>query len=208
MKQRTYICICCIALLCIFLTASWLRSKEGFDDVPLLEGENKMQYVLHQAELVPREDIRSFIVDSEKIYLLYDNAALVNVYGTDGRFQYGIQVSTIKNGHSDIAVVNGSLYFDSRRSIVFVFQGTQLVKTFDPNMNQEDYLSTRTYFSAENTSSTYELSASGNTIVDKNTREAVIDLPQKSKSAEYLTLLGLILLFLSLRGYTCLFGKK
>ena len=133
---------------------------------------------------------------------------MVTVYGTDGKFQYGIQVPTIKNGHCDIAVADGYLCFQSRRPVVFVFQGTQLVETFAPEINQEDYLSTRTWFSAEKTSDTYELSAFGNTIVDKNTGESVVDLPQKSKAAEFLTLAGLILLFLSLRGYTCLFGKK
>ena len=212
MKSRNYILVCCFVLLTVFVSIIWLRSKENFDIVPVLEGEDKAQYILHRSALVPREDITSFIVDNGKMYILYDNAALVNVYGTDGIFRYGIQISTMKNGHADIAVIDGTLYIYSRRSIIFSFQETQLIDTVDPHSDQEKYLSTRNLFLAEKKTSDeinkYEISESRNTIVNKNTQKTVIDLPQKSKAADYLTIIGLLLLFFVFHGYSFMFTRR
>ena len=208
MRKCVYVFISCIVLLSMFLSAGWLRSREEFDIVPVLEDADKTQYILHQAELIPRDDITAFVVDEDHLYVLYDNVALVNVYDMDGTFQYGIQISTIKNGHSNITVANGILYFYSRRPIIFAFQGTQLLEAIDPDKHQDRYLEAKALFSKEDNFETYDISASGNTIIDKNTQESIIELPQKSKSADYLTIAGLFLLFLSLHGYARLFKKS
>ena len=102
MKEWLYILICFLVVSSIFSTAIWLITKEEFDSIPKIGDEDKSKYVIHRTELVPREDITSFCVDNGNIYIYYDETALVNVYGTDGSFKYGIQISTMKNSHGRI----------------------------------------------------------------------------------------------------------
>jgi len=210
-KSKAYILLCCIVLCAIFSSAAWLLSNEHFDTIPTIEGEDKSEYILHRTQLLPREDITSFAVDDGKIYIYYDKAALINVYGTDGSFRYGIQISTIPNGRGDIAALDGKLYIESRRSIIFIFQDEQLVDSIEPDNSYEKYISARTIFSSEKKTVddiyNYQLSVSNNDIIRQDTLETVIDLPQKSFTAEHLLIIGLFLLALSLFGYEKLFHK-
>ena len=211
MKSKVYVLLCAIVLCTIFSSAAWLLSDEHFDTIPTIEGEDKSEYILHRTQLLPREDITSFAVDDGKIYIYYDKAALINVYGTDGSFRYGIQISTIPNGRGDIAALDGKLYIESRRSIIFIFQDEQLVDSIEPDNSYEKYISARAIFSSEKKTAddiyNYQLSVSNNDIIRQDTLETVIDLPQKSSSAERLLLAGLFLLALSLLGYEKLFHK-
>ena len=210
-KSKVYILLCVIVLCTIFSSAAWLLSNERFATIPTFESENKSDYILHKTELVPREDIASFTVDDGKIYVYYDKAALINVYGTDGTFRYGIQISTIPNGRGDIAALDGKLYIDSRRSIIFIFQNDQMIDSIEPDSSYEKYISAREIISAEKKTAedncSYQLSASNNDIIRQDTQETVIDLPQKSSTAKHLLIIGLFLLALSLLGYEKLFHK-
>ena len=211
MKSKVYVLLCAIVLCTIFSSAAWLLSNEHFDTIPTIEGEDKSEYILHRTQLLPREDITSFAVDDGKIYIYYDKAALINVYGTDGSFRYGIQISTIPNGRGDIAALDGKLYIESRRSIIFIFQDEQLVDSIEPDNSYEKYISARAIFSSEKKTAddiyNYQLSVSNNDIIRQDTLETVIDLPQKSFTAEHLLIIGLFLLALSLLGYEKLFHK-
>jgi len=211
MKSKVYVLLCAIVLCTIFSSAAWLLSNEHFDTIPTIEGEDKSEYILHRTQLLPREDITSFAVDDGKIYIYYDKAALINVYGTDGSFRYGIQISTIPNGRGDIAALDGKLYIESRRSIIFIFQDEQLVDSIEPDNSYEKYISARAIFSSEKKTAddiyNYQLSVSNNDIIRQDTLETVIDLPQKSFTAEHLLIIGLFLLALSLFGYEKLFHK-
>ena len=211
MKSKVYVLLCAIVLCTIFSSAAWLLSNEHFDTIPTIEGEDKSEYILHRTQLVPREDITSFAVDDGKIYIYYDKAALINVYGTDGSFRYGIQISTIPNGRGDIAALDGKLYIESRRSIIFIFQDEQLVDSIEPDNSYEKYISARTIFSSEKKTvddmCNYQLFLSNNDIIRQDTQETVINLPQKSSTTERLLITGLFLLALSLLGYEKLFHK-
>ena len=211
MKSKVYVLLCAIVLCTIFSSAAWFLSNEHFDTIPTIEGEDKSEYILHRTQLLPREDITSFAVDDGKIYIYYDKAALINVYGTDGSFRYGIQISTIPNGRADIAALDGKLYIESRRSIIFIFQDEQLVDSIEPYNSYEKYISARAIFSSEKKTAddiyNYQLSVSNNDIIRQDTLETVIDLPQKSFTAEQLLIIGLFLLALSLFGYEKLFHK-
>ena len=211
MKSKIYVLLCAIVLCTIFSSAAWLLSNEHFDTIPTIEGEDKSEYILHRTQLLPREDITSFAVDDGKIYIYYDKAALINVYETDGSFRYGIQISTIPNGRGDIAALDGKLYIESRRSIIFIFQDEQLVDSIEPDNSYEKYISARAIFSSEKKTAddiyNYQLSVSNNDIIRQDTLETVIDLPQKSFTAEHLLIIGLFLLALSLFGYEKLFHK-
>lgn len=211
MKSKVYVLLCSIVLCTIFSSAAWLLSNEHFNTIPAIEGEDKCEYILHKTELIPREDITSFAVDDEKIYVYYDKTALINVYGTDGFFRYGIQISTIPNGRGDIAALDGKLYIESRRPIIFIFQDNHLVDSIEPYSNYEKYISARTILSSEKKTAddmcNYQLSASNNDIIRQDTQETVIDLPQKSSTAKQLLIIGLFLLALSFLGYEKLFHK-
>ena len=211
MKSKVYVLLCAIVLCTIFSSAAWLLSNEHFNTIPAIEGEDKSEYILHRTQLLPREDITSFAVDDGKIYIYYDKAALINVYGTDGSFRYGIQISTIPNGRGDIAALDGKLYIESRRSIIFIFQDEQLVDSIEPDNSYEKYISARAIFSSEKKTAddiyNYQLSVSNNDIIRQDTLETVIDLPQKSFTAEHLLIIGLFLLALSFLGYEKLFHK-
>ena len=211
MKSKVYVLLCAIVLCTIFSSAAWLLSNEHFDTIPTIEGEDKSEYILHRTQLLPREDITSFAVDDGKIYIYYDKAALINVYGTDGSFRYGIQISTVPNGRGDIAALDGKLYIESRRSIIFIFQDEQLVDSIEPDNSYEKYISARAIFSSEKKTAddiyNYQLSVSNNDIIRQDTQKTVIDFPKKSYTAEHLLIAGLILLSLSLFGYEKLFPK-
>ena len=75
----------------------------------------------------------------------------------------------------------------------------------------EKYISARGIFSSEKKNAddiyNYQLSVSNNDIIRQDTLETVIDLPQKSFTAEHLLIIGLFLLALSLFGYEKLFHK-
>lgn len=212
MKRATYILICFIIVGSVFTTAIWLMSMEEFAKITRIEDEDESTYVINRIELVPREDITSFCVDNSNIYIYYDKTGLVNVYGTDGSFKYGIQISTMDNGRGDIMAFEGKLYIKSRLPIIFVFHDDQLIEgiTFDSGF--EKYISLRESFSNEKTTTdgehNYMLSESGNDIIREDTQEIVCDLPEKSKFSDDLLKLGLLLLSFALIGDWKLFEDR
>ncbi|MBE6616791.1 MAG: hypothetical protein E7627_02425 [Ruminococcaceae bacterium] len=209
MKEWIYNLICFVTLFFIFATAIWLMSREGFNSIVQIRNEDRSKYVVHRTELVPREDITSFCVDNENIYIFYDETALVNVYGTDGSYKYGIQISTKRKGRGNITAFNGKLYIESRRAIVFVFQEDQLVEIIYPDNDHEKYDTiSELCWGEKNTSDgehNYQLSESGNDIIRQYTLEIICDLPEKSKLSDNLLHLGLILLSFAFYGHWKLF---
>lgn len=209
MKPGIYILLCCIVVCTIFLAAAWLCTSESFDSVSSIVGDDSDVFLIHRSELVPREVVTSFIVDNGKIYIFYEETALINVYDTTGSFEYGIQVSTIPNGHGDIAILEEKLFVNSRKSIIFVFQGDQLIESIDPYHSYEKYIATREIFAREKNTidgaCSYQLSDSSNDIIRQDTQETVIDLPERSHVAEQLLIVGLLAIFLSIFGFDKLF---
>ena len=137
---------------------------------------------------------------------------MVNVYDTTGEFRYGIQISTIKNGQGGIATLDGRLYINSRCPVIFVFQDDQIIECIDPYNSYEKYLSTIKIFSSENNTmdkeSNYRLLESTNDIIKLDTKEVIIDLPEKSHMAKFLLITGLLVLFLSVYGFEKLFARQ
>jgi len=89
------------------------------------------EYIIYEDHRIPPGEITSMIVDDGKIFLYYDNYAIVNVYTTEGDFQYGIQVYTLKNGRGDFSYIDQKLYIFSKASIVYVIDGMDVVKIVD-----------------------------------------------------------------------------
>ena len=192
-SMKRVFCIICIVIICsVYVIAASLVSKEHFSKITVID--EKGEYLIHQEELVPREDITSFIVDEGRIYVFYDEAALVNVYLLDGSFVYGLQICTFENGHGDIAMQAGKLYIKSRKSIIYVFQDSKLIEKIQPSDNYQQYISTREMFSTEKNymyeGKTYTLSAASNEIVCRDTQTTVISLPQKSILGENMLIIA------------------
>ena len=210
MKRRLYVLLCCIIVCALFLWASVLLGRESFDDVPLIESE-KEEYILHRKELVPREEIESIVVAGGRIYILYDRTALINVYRTDGTFEYGIQLPTFQKGRGDIAVMRGDLYVRSRRGDIYVFRDDKLLECIDSSRSYDRYIVARSVFDGENIPFDgmhyYQISEESKDIIIEGTNTIVVDLPEKSHRAEQLLNAGLLILALSLFGYEKLFQK-
>ncbi len=165
--------------------------KEEFSKLPDI-GSEKDAYEIHYVELIPRETISDFAVDSGNIYVHYESSALVNVYKTDGSFEYGIQISTIPNGKGGVAIDGGKLYFCSRRSIIFVFEDGQLIETVDLWSSDESLEKDRMIRKmAEQEANhrdggiTYVLRENENDIVIEESGVVVLDFPEISKAGEY-----------------------
>lgn len=211
MKAKIYALICGIVSFALLFIAGCLRMGEGFDPISPVQDAERHAYIIHRMEQIPREDIAAFIAKDGRLYVYFDHTALVNVYGTDGSFQYGIQISTIRNGRGDIATRDGLLYIKSRQAVIFVFRDDQLLECIGPETGYEAYVSVREIFAEEKSTVSggisYQLSESSGSILRQDTMETVCDFPQKSHVAERLLIVGLFVLSLSLYGVEKLFCK-
>lgn len=115
-----------VVALCIILLSYW-RNEEGFCTVKPLD--NNEDYVLHESELVPRDELTEFLVTKENIVLFYDYPGMVNVYALNGTFLYGLQVQTLQNGRGSVAHDGNYLYVHSRGHKLYVFDGPELVQS-------------------------------------------------------------------------------
>ena len=114
--------ICAIVL--VFFVYS-----QGFVRIDKLN--TRGDYKVIQEEQIPYESVSTFFVAEGYLFLFYDNSGLVNVYSTDGVFQYGIQVFTSTSGRGKITFSNGSLFIHSRLHIIYEFVGTNCVNCID-----------------------------------------------------------------------------
>lgn len=192
--KRIHIVVVLILVLIgavFFILSGTALSKETFSKLPDIGGEEDA-YEIHFTEFIPRENIYSFIVDSDKIYVFYEKSALVNIYKTDGNFEYGIQISSIPNGKSGIAIDDGKLYFCSRRSIIFVFEDGKLIETVDLWSSDESLIRDRlirkmteqepNHHDGQNS---YVLIETENDIVIAETNDVILDFPKISNAGDY-----------------------
>ena len=203
MQARVFAIICSILIVSIMVSAVYLLGQESFATLSVIEQDS--DYRLLDTELVPREEMTSFVIAEDKVYTYYDRSGLVNVYFLDGSFCYGIQVPTLKSGKGDIALHEGLLIINSRRSFVYFFDEGELVDLFQPIDKPDRYLALRELFSQEKNhedgANVYQLSPSSNDIVSTDNTSVLIDLPEKSKLADNLLIAGMLLLGLSITFY-------
>jgi len=112
-----------------------LPSEEFRFDNRLEPGE----YIVYQEEHIPSGEITSMIVDDGFIFLFYDPYGVVNVYSTDGIFQYGIQVYTIADGYGDFAYIDSNLYIFARGNQVYKFEKTEFLTVVDAAQELERF---------------------------------------------------------------------
>ena len=68
-------------------------------------------------------------MDTDRLYLYFEEYGIVNVYARSGPFLYGIKVGHSRNGKGAIAIVDGLLYVKARGNIIYIFDGEELVDT-------------------------------------------------------------------------------
>lgn len=115
-----------IVFVAIIAAAIFLNESEEFTNV--LPVEEDGDYRIHTKQLVPREFPETIIPENGKIYCFFLEAELINVYGEDGEYLYGIQYADGRNGKSEIICRDGRLYIDARTAGIYVFEGTELVR--------------------------------------------------------------------------------
>ena len=210
MKRSLFILTTVILLIAaaFFILGGVHLHKEEFSKLPDI-GSEKDAYEIHYVELIPRETISDFAVDSGNIYVHYESSALVNVYKTDGSFEYGIQISTMQNGKGGIAVDGGKLYFCSRYPVIFVFEDGQLIETVDLWSSDESLEKDRmirkmaeqeaNHRDGENT---YVLMEAENDIVIEETNAVMLDFPEISNAGDYAMMgvatIGILMLYVEL----------
>lgn len=97
-------------------------------------------FVIHAEEQIPPyEEISSMIVEDGSVFLFYDPYGIVNVYSTEGDFQYGIQVYTIANSYGDFAYKDSNLYILSRGNQIYKFAETELLTVIDSALEPERF---------------------------------------------------------------------
>lgn len=195
--------VCCV-LGCVLgvigmLTIASIYNRDFDQIIPV---EEKNHIIIHESPLIPYDEISSMVVADGMIFLHYDAKGLVNVYNTDGEFQYGLQVKTIPNGAGDIVYIDGKLYVYARGNIIYVFEKTELINIIEFRAGSPENIIFEQYadlFSAEKQNEylgkTYYLLKSENQVtrVDgKNQFETVIKLPNNtnySNNAVYMLVL-------------------
>ena len=110
----------------IAFIAVTMMSNEEFDTVRSLQ--DKTAHIIHEQELVPKENVDLFIAGDGKLYVFFIDNELINVYDDTGSFLYGIQLPDGQNGRSDMAYQDGKLYVDNRGSGYHVFEGKNLLR--------------------------------------------------------------------------------
>ena len=207
MKLKWFVAICTIIPCVCLLFVLFLLHNEDFSRIPeLRENEN---YFIHRDELVPRENIESFLIAEKKIFVLYNHASLVNVYNVDGLFLYGIQVPTAQNGRSDMIYQDGKLYIWTRQSDIYIFRGDELLDLLAPEDKTGQYVSCKCLFDLEKNHSSgtdiYLLSDDKSNIIHSSTMSPVLDLPKKSNAIENLVCFAMVFVAIAMSVYSKLF---
>ncbi len=206
--KYTIICTICGSLIIILLIIGVLiLHNEGFSAVATWKTVGKV--VVHQEEAVPRAKIAEVIVKDDRIYLFYDSCGLVNVYTTDGIFQYGLQVGTLANGRGDIAFAGEKLLIKARGNVIYVFDSEKL-ETFVEFQYTESkkgteqahlYDELESYFSAPKPCSYqgkfYTISESGAELLVRDTESSAnkpVDFLPRRNTWAYFVFLGVCIL--------------
>lgn len=203
MKSTIFVVLSAVSIVLIFAVSILLFQREGFAEISPIEEKNR--YIVHREMLSPRENVAVFIVSEENIFVYYDKSALVNVYSRNGNYCYGIQISTMKSGHGDIAFQNDLLYIKSHGAAIALFYQDQFIEWVDPAYNREKYFSVQKIFNMEKSHSqnglNYIFDQNANAILLKESQKAIVTFPQRSRLAEVLAVAGLLVICLSIRVY-------
>lgn len=199
MKRQHLLLVGVIVGILLLVASVWWYTQEGFSIlVPIAE----KNFAIHKQEMIPREEITSFLVTDDRIYVYYDRSGLVNAYHLDGTYDFGIQVPTIKSGKGDIAYEDGYLFVALRRSVIYVFSKDLLVHQVAITSKRDEYMELKEIFTKEKDHATktamYSLADNKKEIILQSTEKIVIDSPKTSKLAKNLMVAGLLILGISL----------
>lgn len=114
------------------------------------------EYSVYEDHRIPPGMISSMIVDDGKIFIYYEDYAVVNIYSIDGVFQYGIQGHTIDNGRGDFSYIDQKLYLFSKAHVVYVFDQKELIEVVDGVYERSKYDYYENNYRVNNKQTTYE----------------------------------------------------
>ncbi len=194
MKERYLKILYWVILAAIGAVMFLELTSEEFDTVRPIHKDGT--YVLHQEEMIPREDAGILIAADEKLYLYYLENELINVYSSAGEFLYGFQFPDFQNGRSDLHYQDGLLYVDDRGSGIYVFQNTELIRFEDRHYQNQGHDELEEVFTGEyghtDGEYTYVYVAATNRILKNGCGESIVLIQFPQKSPHYN---GLLLLF-------------
>lgn len=185
--------------IAIAFVAVTMMSNEEFDEVRPLQ--DKTAHIIHEQELVPKENVDIFIAGDGKLFVFFIDNELINVYDDTGVFLYGIQLPNGQNGRSDMAYQDGKLYVDNRGSGHYVFDGKNLLRFERGSVYNEARKELEPFFTGEYSHSdgetTYLYVQEENRFL-RNTNgcaEDFLQFPKRNKIIIPLLVLDLALLF-------------
>lgn len=135
------------AFIVIAFVAVTMMSNEEFDAVHPLQ--DKTAHIIHEQELVPKENVDIFIAGDGKLFVFFIDNELINVYDDTGSFLYGIQLPDGQNGRSDLAFQDGKLYVDNRGSGYYIFEGRNLLRFERGVVSNEKRKELKAFFTGE-----------------------------------------------------------
>ncbi|MBE6950882.1 MAG: PQQ-like beta-propeller repeat protein [Ruminococcaceae bacterium] len=118
----------------LLIVIAWLMEEDGFSSVA--KPGRGLVYQIFAEEKIPREKADELLAADGSVYLYYEDFGLVNVYTTEGAYQWSYQVAPGKNGVGGIGYADGIFYLRSRSNGVFAFKGTELASADVPNEDE------------------------------------------------------------------------
>ncbi len=182
----------------IAFVAVTMMSNEEFDAVRPLQ--DKTAHIIHEQELIPKEDVDIFIAGDGKLFVFFIDNELINVYDAAGSFLYGIQLPDGQNGISDMAYQDGKLYVDNRGSGYYVFEDGNLLRFERASINNEARKELEPFFIGEyahtDGANTYVYVAEENMFIRNisGCTEDFLQYPKRNKYVIPLLVLGLMVL--------------
>lgn len=135
--SRKFTAITIVIISVSFIVFVMHLSNSGF--VPLKALKTDEVYRTLEKEYIPQTDLTAFCVTDSEIILYYDESGITNIYSLDGKFCYGIQTETSRNGFGDIEYTDGLLYIMSRSNRIYIFDKKELTDTFLPSENRTTF---------------------------------------------------------------------
>lgn len=75
--------------------------------------------------------ISQVVADDDRIYVLFGDYSVVQVYTTDGQYLYSVSVYNHSNGRTHIAAKDGCLYIQDKHDNIYVFSDGVFSKYLD-----------------------------------------------------------------------------
>lgn len=187
-----------LVFLIIAFVSVTMMSNEEFDVVRSVQDKNA--HVIHETELIPKENVDIFLVGDGKLFVFFIDNELINVYDETGLFLYGIQLPDGQNGISDMAYEAGKVYVDNRGSGYYVFSGKDLLRLERGSTNNEVRKELESFFTGEynhnHEETTYIYVAEENKFI-RNVRgslEDFLEFPKRNDNIIPLLIVGLAVL--------------